>query len=102
MKNLKTINEYIKENMKSIKESIAPDAGTYGASAVILDDYEVNLFGMSEYGGKIPSEELSDYEIEPELVKLLDDNKVSIDGNELWYYNSDAATKRILRKYFLT
>jgi hypothetical protein len=96
MKHFKLFEEFINED-------IAPDAGTTGSVSYNCDADDCNLFGISEYTGELIPENSKDYptgRVVPELRNLVVSGKISFDGNELWYFEDDKVTKKILRKYF--
>ncbi len=66
-----------------INESIRPNEGQKGSKSFTIDDEELNFF-----------------QTEGSLRNLITNEKISLVGNTVWYYEDDAKTKEILKSYF--
>ena len=66
-----------------LKESYRPNEGQNGSVSIVLDDDELDLF-----------------QTEGSLRNLITDEKISLVGNSLWYYEDDEETQDVLRDYF--
>ena len=94
------------KNFEDFSQNLAPGADVFGSRCFSCDSDECSWFGVDEYTGqKITAdddEEQWEYtkdNIVPELRNLLDNYKISFDGNQLWYYDDDEETKNVLKDY---
>lgn len=87
------LKQLIREMIQSISESSKPGSGIINSKRIYLDDDELGWFGYDEFGGRVNSG------VDPELKNLLKTKKVSLEGNELWYFKDDKETKKVLRKF---
>ena len=73
---IKKFNEFINESLK-------PNEGQNGSVSFIIDDDEINFF-----------------QTEGSLRNLITNEKISLVGNTVWYYEDDKQTEKILKSYF--
>lgn len=73
----------IKKFNEFINESLRPNEGQNGSVSFIIDDDEVNFF-----------------QTEGSLRNLITNEKISLVGNTVWYYEDDKQTEKILKSYF--
>jgi len=73
----------IKKFNEFINESLRPNEGQNGSVSFIIDDDEVNFF-----------------QTEGSLRNLITNEKISLVGNTVWYYEDDKQTEKTLKSYF--
>lgn len=73
----------IKKFNEFINESLRPNEGQNGSVSFIIDDDEINFF-----------------QTEGSLRNLITNEKISLVGNTVWYYEDDKQTEKILKSYF--
>lgn len=73
----------IKRFYDFINESTRPNEGQNGSVSFTIDDEELNFF-----------------QTEGSLRNLITNEKISLVGNTIWYYEDDTKTEEILKSYF--
>jgi hypothetical protein len=83
---IKKFNDFVKEStteQKEFNESFKPNEGKKGAASLTISNDDLSLF-----------------QTEGSLRNLITDEKISLIGNEVWYFEDDDKTLSVLINYF--
>ena len=83
---IKKFNDFVKEStteQKGFNESFKPNEGKKGAANLTISNDDLYLF-----------------QTEGSLRNLITDEKISLIGNEVWYFEDDDKTLSVLMNYF--